>query len=137
LTAENAGNAAKPVKPARFLLIAHFNVTMTDSNVNTEDHTGATEMTTFFMFGNYTPDAVDKISAARTDSAGAIIAGCGGVLKSAYALLGETDIIAIAEFPSVEMALKASVALSKQLGITFKTAPAVSMDNFDRLVTEK
>jgi len=35
------------------------------------------------------------------------------------------------------MALKASVALSKQLGITFKTAPAVSMDNFDRLVTEK
>ena len=94
-------------------------------------------MTTFIMFGNYTPGAIDKISAARTESANAIIGDCGGVLKDAYALLGETDIIALAEFPSIEMALKASVELGRQLGITFTTAPAVRMDEFDKLVTGK
>ena len=91
-------------------------------------------MGTFIMFGNYTPGAVEKISAARTESAQAIIGECGGVLKAAYALLGETDIIAIVEFPSIEQALKASVALGRELGIAFKTAPAVSMEAFDRLV---
>ena len=54
-----------------------------------------------------------------------------------YALLGETDIIALAEFPSIEMALKASVELGRDLGITFTTAPAVSMDAFDKLITGK
>ena len=94
-------------------------------------------MTTFIMFGKYTPEAMEKISAARTESASAIIGDCGGELKAAYALLGETDIIAIVAFPSIEMALKASVELGRDLGITFKTAPAVNMDEFDKLVTGK
>jgi len=94
-------------------------------------------MDSFFMFGNYTPEAIDKISTMRTEKANTIIGDCGGVLKAAYALLGETDIIAIVEFPSIEQALKASVELSRQLGITFKTEPAVSMDKFDKLVTGK
>lgn len=94
-------------------------------------------MTTFIMFGKYTPEAIGKISAMRTESASTIIGECGGVLKDAYALLGETDIIAFVEFPSIEKALKASVELSKHLGITFKTAPAVSMDEFDKLVAGK
>ena len=94
-------------------------------------------MTTFIMFGNYTPGAMEKISATRTEKANTIIGECGGELKAAYALLGETDIIALAEFPSIEMALKASVELSRHLGITFKTVPAVSMDEFDKLIPEK
>jgi uncharacterized protein with GYD domain len=94
-------------------------------------------MTTFIMFGEYTPESMDKISAARTGSATAIISDCGGELKDAYALLGETDIIAIVEFPSIEMALKASVELGRHFGITFKTAPAVSMDAFDKLIAGK
>ena len=94
-------------------------------------------MTKFIMFGKYMPEAFGKISATRTKSANAIIGNCDGVLKDAYALLGETDIIALVEFPSIEKALKASVELSNHLGITFKTAPAVSMDEFDRLITGK
>jgi len=94
-------------------------------------------MTTFIMFGKYTTESIDKISAARTESANAIVGECGGVLKSAYALLGETDIIAITEFPSIEMALKASVELSRQFGIAFTTAPAVGMDEFDKLIAGK
>ncbi|MDM5271562.1 GYD domain-containing protein [Sulfurovum sp. zt1-1] len=94
-------------------------------------------MTTFIMFGKYTPGAMEKISAKRTDIANDIISDCGGELKAAYALLGETDIIALVEFPNIEMALKASVELSRQLGITFTTTPAVSMDEFDKLIPGK
>jgi len=34
----------------------------------------------------------------------------------------------------LEQAMKTSVALSKMLGISFTTAPAVSMDVFDKLM---
>ena len=94
-------------------------------------------MTTFIMFGKYTPEAMEKISAERTEIANAIICDCGGELKAAYALLGETDIIALVEFPNIEMALKASIELGRHLGITFKTTPAVSMDEFDKLIPGK
>jgi uncharacterized protein with GYD domain len=94
-------------------------------------------MGTFIMFGKYSIDALGKISAARTKSANSILGECGGVLKAGYALLGETDLVLIVEFPSMEKALKASVAMGRQLGIAFRTAPAVSVDEFDKLTAGK
>jgi uncharacterized protein with GYD domain len=94
-------------------------------------------MATYLMFGKYSIDALAKISAARTKSANAMIGDCGGVLKAAYALLGETDLVLVVEFPSTEKAMKASVSLAKQLGIAFKTEPAVSVEEFDKLITGK
>lgn len=94
-------------------------------------------MTKFIMFGKYSIDALGKISANRTKSAHVIIGECGGVLKAAYALLGETDLIVVTEFPSIEKALKASVALGKDLGVAFKTAPAVTVEEFDKLIAGK
>jgi hypothetical protein len=38
------------------------------------------------------------------------------------------------DFPSLEQAIKTSVALAKLLGISFTTSPAVSMEEFDKLV---
>ena len=40
----------------------------------------------------------------------------------------------IVDFPSPEQAMKTSVALAKQLGISFSTLPAVSVEDFDMLV---
>jgi uncharacterized protein with GYD domain len=48
--------------------------------------------------------------------------------------MGEHDLVLVVEFPDNESALKASVGLSRLLGISFKTAPAVSIEAFDRLV---
>jgi uncharacterized protein with GYD domain len=90
-------------------------------------------MATYLMFGKYSKDSIGQISAARTKSAAAAIGDCGGQLKSGYALLGEKDLVLIAELPSTEAAMKASVALSKLLGIGFTTAPAVTVDEFDKL----
>jgi uncharacterized protein with GYD domain len=93
-------------------------------------------MATYLMFGKYSSDAVGKISAERTKNAAAKIGDAGGEVKAGYALLGEKDLVLIVEFPGIEEAMKASVALSKLLGISFATSPAVSVEEFDKLVEE-
>jgi uncharacterized protein with GYD domain len=91
-------------------------------------------MATYFMFGKYSQDSIKKISAQRTNEAVAAIEKAGGKLKAGYALLGEYDLVLIVELPSTEQAIKTSVALAKLLGISFTTSPAVSMEEFDKLV---
>ena len=91
-------------------------------------------MSTFFMFGKYSADSIKDISADRTTKADKLISENGGSVKSGYALLGDTDVVLIVDFPSVGDAMKASVGLSKLLGIGFTTAPAVSMQEFDQMV---
>ncbi|NIM92578.1 MAG: GYD domain-containing protein [Anaerolineales bacterium] len=91
-------------------------------------------MATYFMFGKYSTDSIKDISAKRTEKAEELVAGFGGEIKSGYALLGDIDLILIAEFPSVEQAMQASVGLAKLLGISFRTSPAVGIEEFDKLV---
>ncbi|NLH98070.1 MAG: GYD domain-containing protein [Chthonomonadales bacterium] len=93
-------------------------------------------MTTFVMIGNYTGGSIGCISAQRTDEAKSILASCGGKLVTGYATLGESDVVLICELPNTEAAIKASIALTKALGISFRTAPAVPVDVFDKLVGE-
>lgn len=91
-------------------------------------------MATFFLLGRYSIDAVKDISAERTARATATIGDHGGEVKAGYVLLGETDLVLIVDFPGVEEALKASVELTKMLGISFTTAPAVTVETFDKLI---
>ena len=93
-------------------------------------------MTTFFMFGNYTPDAVKKISINRTEKAIDTIKELGGEVNGLYALLGEYDLLFCVNLPNVEAATKASISLAKLTGISFRTCPAMKVEVFDRLVTE-
>jgi uncharacterized protein with GYD domain len=90
-------------------------------------------MTTYIMFGKFTPGVVKEISAERTKKSVAIVEECGGKGQALYALLGETDVLAIADFPSLEQAMKASVELTKLLGISFTTSPAITVEEFDKL----
>ena len=93
-------------------------------------------MATFIMFGKYSSDAVKQMSSDRTEKANNIIRKFGGEIKSMYALLGEKDLVFIVDFPDVESALKASVGISRLTGIGFTTSPAVSVDKFDKMMTE-
>lgn len=93
-------------------------------------------MATYFMFGDYSQDAVKKISAKRTDETGELIEKHGGKLTAAYALLGEKDLVLIVDLPGTEQAMKTSVALSKMLGIGFTTVPAVSVETFDKITAD-
>jgi uncharacterized protein with GYD domain len=91
-------------------------------------------MTTYIMFGKFSIDAVKEISTERTKKSMAIVKDCAGQVKAVYALLGETDVVAIADFPGLKEAMKASVELTKLLGISFTTAPAVTIEEFDKLI---
>ena len=91
-------------------------------------------MATYIMFGKYSLDSIRQISEKRTEKANELIRKNGGEIKSGYSLLGKTDLVLIVELPDSEHAMKTSVALSKLLGISFTTAPAVSMENFDKLM---
>jgi uncharacterized protein with GYD domain len=91
-------------------------------------------MNTFFMFGQYSPQAMTSMSAERTQQAVQEIRMLGGEVKAMHVLLGEYDLVLCVVLPGIEEAMKASVALSRLTGIAFTTCPAVSVEAFDRLV---
>jgi uncharacterized protein with GYD domain len=93
-------------------------------------------MATYFMFGKYSAEAMKGMSADRTEKAAALVKKYGGEVKSAYALLGEHDLVLIVELPDTGQAMKTSVALSKLTGIAFTTSPAVSVEEFDKMMKE-
>jgi len=93
-------------------------------------------MATFCMFGRYSSEALKGMSAKRTKESESLIKKFGGKVESMYALLGEKDLVFIVTFPGIEQAMKASVALSRMTGISFATLPAVTVEEFDKLMAE-
>jgi uncharacterized protein with GYD domain len=93
-------------------------------------------MSTYFFFGRYSERALKEISAKRTETAAAAFQKFGGQVKSIYALLGEHDLVIIAEVPGTEAAMQSSLALHKLTGIAFTTAPAVAVEQFDKLAAQ-
>jgi uncharacterized protein with GYD domain len=91
-------------------------------------------MATFAMLGKYSREGIQGMSQARTEKARELVKKCGGTMQTAYALLGEHDLLILAEFPSVDGAAKASIALSKLTGIAFATSQAIPVDEFDKLM---
>lgn len=91
-------------------------------------------MAIFFMFGNYTPEARAEMSAARTQQAISTVKKLGGEVNAMHALLGPFDLLFCVTLPGIDDAIKASVALSDQTGISFTTCPAVTVEAFDELV---
>jgi len=93
-------------------------------------------MATFFMTGKYSPAAFQDMSPERTEKATALLRELGGKIQSIYALLGEQDLVFIVDLPGVQQAMKASVILTRLTGISFNTTPAVTVEEFDKLMTE-
>ncbi len=93
-------------------------------------------MATYMMFGKYSQDSIRRISSKRTDKAIELIKKNGGEIISGYALLGNIDLVLIVDFPDAEQAMKTSVKMSNMLGISFTTAPAVSVEDFDRIISD-
>jgi uncharacterized protein with GYD domain len=93
-------------------------------------------MPIFFMFGKYTSEAIKEISAERTHQAVSEIKKLGGEVNAMHVLLGKYDLLFCVTLPGNDEAIKASLTLRKLTGISFTTCPAVSVEAFDRLVTE-
>jgi uncharacterized protein with GYD domain len=84
-------------------------------------------MATFFLFGKYSASSIKDISAKRSQAAAETVKKLGGELKSLHALLGEHDLVMIVE---------CSLSLARHTGIAFTTAPAIPVEQFDKLAAE-
>ena len=93
-------------------------------------------MSSFFMLGKYTSDSIKEMNPNRTDKAIGLIKELGGKVHSIYALLGEYDLAMIVDLSDNEKAMKASLGLAMLTGITFKTLPAVNVNDFDKIIGE-
>jgi uncharacterized protein with GYD domain len=91
-------------------------------------------MATYFLTGTYGIDAIKGISRQRTADVTRMIEDVGGKLVSMYLLLGEKDLVIIAEFPGLKEAIKGSVSISKMTGISFTTNPAITASEFDEFM---
>ena len=91
-------------------------------------------MASYLMLGKYSAGALEGISAERTGRAAGLIKAAGGEVKCMYALLGAYDLVFIVDLPDTAAAMKASVALSCETGIAFQTMPALSVEEFDRVM---
>ena len=91
-------------------------------------------MSTYFLTGTYGADAIKGISRKRTADVTKMIEDIGGKLVSVYLLLGEKDLVIIAEFPGLKEAIIGSVSISKITGISFTTNPAITAKEFDEFM---
>ena len=93
-------------------------------------------MATFLMFGKYSSRALQEMSIQRTDKAVDLVRQFGGEVQAMYATLGQQDLVFVVSLPGTDEAMKASVALTKLTGISFDTMPAVTVQDFDKLMSE-
>ena len=91
-------------------------------------------MTTFFMFGKYSAEAMRGMSAPRTREVTQEIEKLDGKVNAIYGLMGEHDLVLIMDFPSLEQAVKTSISLHRMTGISFSTSPAIPVDTLDDLI---
>lgn len=91
-------------------------------------------MAKFLMLGKYSQEAIKGIAAERTKKVVDIIEKSGGKVSLMYALLGTYDLVFVVELPGVFDVMKVSVALTKLTAISFTTLPAVTVEEFDRMV---
>ncbi len=90
-------------------------------------------MASYLLFGKYTLEGIRGISPDRTAKATALIKANGGTVKAGYMLIGEVDLVLILDLPNNEASMKVSMGLSKLLGMGFVTAPAITVEEFDKL----
>jgi uncharacterized protein with GYD domain len=91
-------------------------------------------METYFLTGTYSAEAIKAISSKRTAEVTNLVEEIGGKVLSMYLLLGEKDLVIIAEFPGLKEAIKGSVSISKMTGISFSTNPAITAKEFDEFM---
>jgi len=91
-------------------------------------------MANYLMFGKYSSEALKGISSRRTGEAHRLINENNGEIIAQYTLLGENDLLFIVNFPSLEDVIKSSVALNKLTGISFNSIPAITVEQFDKII---
>ncbi|MCM8799686.1 MAG: GYD domain-containing protein [Candidatus Omnitrophica bacterium] len=88
----------------------------------------------FLMLGKYSLEAIKGIKKERTQKVIELIKKANGKVNSMFALLGNYDLAFVVDFPGIEEAVKTSVAITKLTGISFSSSPAISVEEFDKIL---
>ena len=88
----------------------------------------------FYLFGKYSQDSLKNVSSDRTKKTIEIIESYGGKVLSLDILVGEKDLVLVVDLPNTTSIIKASVELAKETGIVFSSSPAMSAEDFDKLI---
>ncbi len=91
-------------------------------------------MRTFLMFGKSSSDELKEISLNYRAEVVSLVGNFEGDVKSMYIMLREKYLVLILAFPGIKKAMKASIALSKLTGISFRILPAVPVDEFNEVM---
>jgi uncharacterized protein with GYD domain len=91
-------------------------------------------MAKFLMLGKYSQEAIQGISPERTKKVAALIEKSGGRINSMFVLLGAYDVAFVIDLPGIQEVMKTSIEIMKATGISFITLPAISVDEFDRMM---
>jgi uncharacterized protein with GYD domain len=87
------------------------------------------------MLGKYSAESLKRASPQRTRKTYQTVQRMAGKIKSIHALLGCYDLLLIVDFPTNEIAMEAAITISQELGVGFTTCPAVSVEQFDRMLS--
>ncbi|MFC1592521.1 GYD domain-containing protein [Candidatus Omnitrophota bacterium] len=93
-------------------------------------------MAKFLMLGKYSLEAVKGLASERTKKVVGVVEKNAGKVISMYALAGVYDLVFILDFPDISHALKTSVEITKLTGISLTTSPAVTVEEFDKIVSQ-
>lgn len=91
-------------------------------------------MARYLMLGRYSLEGVKGIKKERTKKVLELVKKQGGRINAMHALVGNYDLAFIADFPNNAALIKASVGISKATGIGFNSLPAISVEDFDRVI---
>lgn len=91
-------------------------------------------MRTFFIFGKSSSKELKEISLKYRVEVVSLVKNFGGDVRSMYVMLREKYLVLILTFPGIKRAMKASLALSKLTGISFRIWPAIPVDELNKLV---
>jgi len=91
-------------------------------------------MATYIMLGRYSVEGIKGVTKERTKLVVDEIKKKGGKVDAMYATLGNYDLCFVVDFPGNAEAMKASVNIAKATGIGFITLPAMSVEEFDKIV---
>ncbi len=88
----------------------------------------------FLMFGKSSSEELKEINLKYTAEVLSLIKKFGGNVKSMHVMLKERDLVFILTFPGIAKAVNASIALSKLTGISFTASPAVTVEEFAKIM---
>jgi len=91
-------------------------------------------MKTFLMFGKSSSNKLREISLKYRAEVVSLVGNFQGDVRSMYIMLREKYLVRFLACPEKKRAMKAAIALSKLIGISFRILPAVLVDEFSELM---